>query len=256
MKKLFYGAAALALLIGFTSVFVSCGSSSSPSSPSATATPTPVPATPTPVVFIYGNSGSAVIAGNFQTFLNANNYAVTTVTIAGAAALSMGNYAVIIISDDSDTSTASWGNTTLVNAIKTSAKPVLGLGDGGAYFFLTAGAGAGCTAIGELNTATGTGTSVNPANTSNSLWTTPNSVSTTAGLALYTSGTSNLEEYYPSTPPTGTTLFAADTTSTNYYPLASYTASGLTYFLWGFENDPTTMTTAGKNLFLNVMNSL
>jgi tripartite motif-containing protein 71 len=45
MKKIIFGAAMLTALIGFTSVFVSCGSSNSPSSP---ATPTPVPATATP----------------------------------------------------------------------------------------------------------------------------------------------------------------------------------------------------------------
>jgi hypothetical protein len=54
MKKLFYGAAALAILIGFTSVFVSC-SNSSPSSPGATPTPGAPTFTPTPVVTV--NSG-------------------------------------------------------------------------------------------------------------------------------------------------------------------------------------------------------
>jgi hypothetical protein len=45
MKKIFYGAAALALFVSFVSVIVSCGSSSSPSSPAATPSPTPT-ATP------------------------------------------------------------------------------------------------------------------------------------------------------------------------------------------------------------------
>jgi serine/threonine-protein kinase len=45
MKKIIFGAAALAAFIGFASALVSCGSSNSPSSPAATATPT---ATSTP----------------------------------------------------------------------------------------------------------------------------------------------------------------------------------------------------------------
>jgi hypothetical protein len=64
MKKILYGAAALGLFIGFTSVVVSCGSSNSPSSPAAT--PTSVPSTPTatatigvPSAFVtFGMAGS------------------------------------------------------------------------------------------------------------------------------------------------------------------------------------------------------
>jgi hypothetical protein len=130
-------------------------------------------------------------------------------------------------------------------------------GDGETYFFLTAGNGAGYTAIGELNSSTNPNiTSVNPQNTGSSLWTTPSSVSTASGLALYASSVSYLNEYYPSTPPTGTTLYGQNSSSANYYPLASYTASGLTYFLWGYEGDPTLMTTAGQKLFINVMKFL
>jgi sugar lactone lactonase YvrE len=63
MKKLFLATAALAVLIGFTSLIVSCGSSS-PSSPSATATPTVGPPTATPT-FSYTTSftGSTQGAG-------------------------------------------------------------------------------------------------------------------------------------------------------------------------------------------------
>jgi hypothetical protein len=171
MKKIFFGITAIAVLIGFASTFISCGNNS-PSSPAATATPTPSAptATPTPtpipVVFIYG--ASSAIAGNFQTLLNSNGYNVTTTTIAGASGLAMSNYAVILISDDSGNTTV-WGNTTLVNAIIASAKPVLGLGVGGAHFFDTAGAGAGCAAIGYSNSSLLSVTAITPQATTNSL---------------------------------------------------------------------------------------
>jgi sugar lactone lactonase YvrE len=55
MKKIIYGAAALAFFIGFAAVIVSCGSSNSPSSPAATPTPSAGTATATPIVTV--NSG-------------------------------------------------------------------------------------------------------------------------------------------------------------------------------------------------------
>jgi streptogramin lyase len=92
MKKLFYGAAALALLIGFTSVFVSCGSSSSPSSPSATATPTAVPPySSAPAVFASAGVApyslaydSFSVSGNIWFIADTNPGSLSQYTAAGS----------------------------------------------------------------------------------------------------------------------------------------------------------------------------
>jgi hypothetical protein len=100
MKKIFYGVVAIAVLIGFASVFVSCGSSNSPSSPSglissppastATATFTPA-ATPIPGIYWIGvyvyrstnNNGIATTTGSLYLLVNGVPNSSVTVVLTG-----------------------------------------------------------------------------------------------------------------------------------------------------------------------------
>ena len=68
MKTLFKWAAMAAVLTGFTSIFVSCGSSNSPSSPAATATPTPAAPTATPTPFYSAGPTTVVSSGIYQPY--------------------------------------------------------------------------------------------------------------------------------------------------------------------------------------------
>src|SRR6202789_3189072 len=183
MKKLFKGAALLAVLIGLSSLVVSCGSSNSPGSPAATPTATFTPTSNNHVLFIYGSN--ITVAGNFSTLINANGYIVTSVAIGSLTGVNYGSYGIIVIGNDT-ASTSPWGSTAIVNAIKASAVPVLGLGAGGAFFFDTAGD----TQIGYGDCQNSTGTTIAPLDTISSLWTTPNGISTSTGVVLYSSSSS------------------------------------------------------------------
>ncbi len=233
---------ALVSVLSGASFFTLGCPSKSPSSPSSSSGPTSV-------LYLYGSDTTA--AGNFQTLLDANGYGVTAIAVASVGSLNYGAFGVIIISDDS-ASSSPWGNTTLVNAIKSSNKPVLGLDSGGAYFFDTAGA----TEIGWNNAEGSSGTSVNAVSPSNSIWSNPNAITTSGSIALYSATSSLHQQDYGGAPAAGTTLVGQNPSATSYYPLASYYTGSTVYFLWGFQTDPSGMTTAGKNLFINVMKSL
>lgn len=250
MKKLFLAAAALSVLIGFTSVFVSCGSSNSPSSPSATATPTAIP---TPAVYIYNTD--LTTAQYFQTLMNANNYSVTLVLTTSAASLTYSNYSLVVIGYDTSPllttpSTTDWGgNTTATaNQIFNSGVPVLGMGDGGSYFFQAEG----LSKIDEGACGTNNGNpAVSVTNAANSIWSTPNVISTSGPVAVY-SGTSVFiyEPYSPSG--AGVTDIGEDSVNTGYFPLASQTSGAHNYMFWGYDVAPTgIMTTTGQKLFIN-----
>ena len=148
--------------------FVSCGSSNSPSSPAATATPTATfTATPNPnsVLIIYGSNPTIVT--NIGNLIAANGYTSTSVnmpSLVSGGTFNFSSYGKIIITNDTAT-TSPWGSTAIVNQIKASGAPILGLGEGGALFFDTAGD----TEIGYGDSQNGTGTTVGPQNTTASL---------------------------------------------------------------------------------------
>ena len=233
------GALVLLPIVVFSTLLTGCPAKSNPASPSSSATS---------VVYLYESDTTA--AGNFQTLLDANGYSVTEVAMTDAGSLNFNSYGVIVISTDS-ASNSPWGTTAVVNAIKSSNKPVLGLGAGGAYFFDTAGD----SSIGWNHAAGTAGISVEAVTPSSSIWSSPNAISTSGAVTIYSTTSSGEEEQYTA-PGSGTTLVAYNPSDTSYYPLASYTSGGTTYFYWGFYSDPSTMSTTGKNLFINVMKSL
>ncbi len=242
MRKLWMGLFSVLLTGGMALSFVSCGSKkSSPTSPSGP--------TGTPVLYLYASNTTA--ATNYQNLLNANGYNCTTATLANATNDSLATlaaYSVILVSDDAQAITA-LANTTLATNIFNSNKPVIGIGKAGSYFFDEVGV----TSIGYINSGTTSGTEVTALNTADTLWTSPNTISPTTAAVLYSSASSYYSPYYTGTPAAGTVLEAFDPGSANYYPIANFFTGTTTYFVWGYQTDPSGMTATGKSLFINLM---
>ena len=243
MRKFCMGLFSVLLMGGLALSFVSCGSKkSSPTSPSGP--------TGTPVLYVYGSNTTA--ATNYQNLLNANGYNCTTATLANAtndSLATLSNYSVILIGDDAEPITA-LANTTLATNIYNSGKPVIGIGLGGSYFFNEIG----ITAIGYSSIAYFSGTDVSATNTSDVLWSSPNVIAPTTSAVLYGTTSSYYAPYYTGTPPAGTVLLADDPSYAGAYPLASFFTGTTTYFTWGYQSDPSSMTPNGKNLFINLLN--
>jgi len=229
---------AIVLVAATMLVFMSCSKKNS-TSPGSSSSLAPQ------VVYLY--QSDTVTAAGFQTLLDSNGYSVNTVTMANAGTVNFGSYSAIVISDDSSNNEP-WGTTAIVNAITKSAKPVLGIYQGGGYFFDAAGN----TSIGWMANVTDTISSVNAVTPASSIWSTPNVISTSSAVNLYSSvcGVLDVNSW------SGVTLIGQDPGSASHYPLVSVNKNGTAYFLWGFQGNTSTMTTTGKNLFINVMKSL
>ncbi len=188
MKKQLGWSSRILLMGGLSLLLVSCGGKkAAPTTPSA-----PGPSGPA-VLYIYGSNTTA--AGNYQSLLNGNGYNVTTMALPNAINATLANYSLIIFSDDSQAVTA-MAYDTLVTNIFNSGKPVIGIGAGGGYYFQQVGV----TSIGFSNLYSFPSISVTAANETSSFWYSPNAITPTGTLTLYSSSVSCLAPYFASTP--------------------------------------------------------
>jgi len=200
------------------------------------------PAAQSSVAYVYATDTAARDA--LSSMLSSRNYTVTGVTVANAATFDFSTYMAIVIGHDTG-NLSSWGTQASIDQIRNSGVPIVGVGEGGYAYFGKLGLG-----IGWPNGWHGSGgTGVNVADATDVVWSAPNLVSGTTGalVGLYSSGSSYVSVYYPTA--TGSTVtIGREVGDLTHYPLI---AVGDCYALWGFDNSPATMTTAGANLFEN-----
>ena len=223
----------------------SCGSSSNPAAASSSGPSGPA------VLYILNNDTTS--SGNFQSFLNGHGYNCKVVTYSAAVSETMANYSIILIGQDTYSGGSWLGSAGLVNLIKNSNKPVVGIGYGGANFFDAAGY-SGIVAL-----ASTSGDPVSLVNGSidvaNAYWQTPNAVTSSANVTLYSTGISCIEWHYSSAP-AHCKLLGAEPANAGNYSLLDEDTGHTVYFEWGYTYDPTVMTSTGQNLFLNVMSHI
>ncbi len=211
-----------------------------------------------PIAFVYNTAGTTT-AANFQSFLNSRGYPTTLFDASGITATTdFSAFDTIIIGDETGYlnewagSTAPAASILQVGVIDGSGKPIVGIGEGGYAFFSKLGQPNGWP-HGWHGQQSGT-IAVNPADP---LFSTPNPVSLDASNAvqLFTSDTNAVGIYGLDAFVMASTLELlgreqAPAGNADHYDL-SYAANR--YFLWGFSDDPTKMTAAGKDLFENVI---
>ncbi len=180
----------------------------------------------------------------FASLLTARGYQVASFTVDAAATAVLSSYDAIVIGHETG-SLSSWGTDAALANIRGANRPTVGLGEGGYAYFgrlgLDIGWGHGWHGSGE--------TGVTVVDARNAIWSLPNIVPATTGAttALYSSGSTFVAIFAPDTV-TSVTRIGRQVGDASHYELI---AQGACYALWGFDASPSTMTTAGRDLFEN-----
>ena len=195
------------------------------------------------VAYIYSHKSEA--AESFDSLLGAYGCSTTLFRLDDVTATSLDSYDLIIVANDTQHEDT-WSDPNTVAAIEDSAKPIVGLGDGGYDFFGLLG-----LSIGYPNGGHGSRNSIEVIDPNSLLFSTPYSIEIPEdrALQLYTE-TDHVGLYLWPTIPETVTALAGEVNSHGYYPLAMEQNR---YLLWGFTESPEKMTEIGKTLFINVV---
>ncbi len=164
-------------------------------------------------------------------------------TQAGTADFSVDQ--AIIIADDA-------GNTggidpTAFTNIQNSAKPVVGIGQGGIVFFAQAS-----LVIGQLPSVSASAYNTHAADPYAPIWQTPNQVSLiNQAMAIYNAAVDVLALSSP-IPSQLLTRIGRLVGDPNHYSLIAQAIGARCYSFWGYRGAPDGMTPSGSNLFYNV----
>ena len=194
------------------------------------------------VAFIY--STNTTTAESFESLLESNGMSVTLIDSDDIASVSLGNYGLIIVGDDTSGADV-WDDEAAVNAIGNSGRPVVGVGRGGYDLF------------GELDLFIGSPhgrdddtRSIYVVNPELSLFSRPSPISIPDDQVLDVySSTDSVNIFLPSERD-GIVSIGRDVSNSRYYPLLIEQNK---YTLWGFRRSPGSMTEVGKTLFVNVV---
>ncbi|MHC4725591.1 MAG: right-handed parallel beta-helix repeat-containing protein [Planctomycetota bacterium] len=182
-------------------------------------------------------------AQHFQSLLVAYGCSTTLIGIDEIPAAALDSYDLIIVGNDTGF-TGNWGDIESVNAIKSSAKPVIGLGEGGYAFFGQLG-----LSVGWPNGMHGSHNSIYTVDPNHSLFTAPYLIDVPQDLILQLYTESDYVPLYLYPVPETVTAIGRDADNIGYYPLALEQL----YLFWGFSASPQSMTEVGKRLFINIV---
>jgi hypothetical protein len=195
---------------------------------------------------IYNTDSNTTLA--FKALLDGNGFATSLISLNNLANAGLAGFDLILIGHDTAASNNPYewaGTNSDREKIKTSGKPIVGLGGGGAAFFQ------------ELNlsirfgqTWNSSGTQVAPIENDRPYWSIPYVIPIVNGaVSIYSNSSSFLSVYLP-TPKSEILPIGRQVNDSTHYPII---AEAGRYLLWGFYNGPSAMTTAGKELFANLL---
>jgi hypothetical protein len=207
------------------------------------------------IAYIY--KSDLALANTFKTFLESNNFKVNVIKSNNVASTDYSPYRLIIIGSDTGNpgswTTGPWGDPAGSEAgyIDTFNKPIIGIGKGGSLFFEARNLYIG---YGNCWTSSAGNTSIHVENTSNRIWTTPNSISIpgSQNLMVYDNNSPFQATYLPG-PISGIVTLGSQVDDTEHFPIIMQNSK---YLLWGFVNGPSNMSGKGKKVFLNAINML
>jgi hypothetical protein len=187
--------------------------------------------------FIYLNDKDS--ASSFKELLKENDLGTDLVTLDDVPTTDFDKYATVIIGSDIE---KAW-STSAANLVRDTKKPVLGLGEGGYYFF-----GKLHLAIGSPHGWHGGNVAVKPMRqNASSFWSTSGlNVPANEELVLYAE-TGHVGLHLPE-PASRVVPIGQELISNAHYPIAEQDRH---YVLWGFTGSPKHMTTLGKQLFVH-----
>jgi hypothetical protein len=204
--------------------------------PGMTAPPPPKPPE-RKIVVAFVHDADEKLAGEFKKLLDGEGFSVELVAQSGAAKTDFSKFGLVMIGHD--TKEAGWKD--VAATVEKSGKPVLGLGEGGFWFFGHRGLKLG---IGDPHGWHGVDTAVVPVDASKSpLWTA--TAQSDKPVKLYEK-TRHVGIYLP-TPPADAVLLGREEVSPKHYPLVR---QGDRFVLWGFTAGPADMTADGRKVFV------
>jgi hypothetical protein len=191
--------------------------------------------------FIYATNLTA--AQNYKTCLDEKGIQTTLLTMSQIATTSFTSYRIIIIAHDTGSGN-NWGTLTDVNKLKSSGRPVIGLGYGGAAYFQAAG-----LSINWGNSMTTTTNNLYVPDSDGRIYKSPNNITVPAGnvIQLYNTAVTALVAYAPALG-SGVSLLGRSSIYPSHYPIVKEEA----HFLWGYSADASQLTATGKDVFENV----
>jgi hypothetical protein len=166
-------------------------------------------------------------------------------------------YQVIIVGDDTGNSSGShWlGSAAALAKIRSSGKPVVGIGYGGTGLYSDMGLYINWGNSWLWLSSTG---NINSMGFFHPAWNTPNIIPTDNPVAVYSTA---VDYRAVDTADTGTPLNTLtrlgkdpnDGTDQRHYTILGQRSNGVCYTLWGFRSQPGLLTTNGRKLFANIV---
>lgn len=199
--------------------------------------------------YIY--NADAASAKAYDALLTSNGITLDPIPLRALPEANLNLYQIFIIAQDTynpDNPYQWLGGPKAADAINTTDRPILGLGEGGASFFQVIGA-----SINWGNSAYGGGDSVYAVDPTHRIYNSPNDITIPRNriLQLYTESMGIVDEYQPAINK-GDTLLGRDATLTSYFPLVQEGR----YLIWGFTAPPSVLTQTGQDLFVNAVRLL
>jgi len=195
------------------------------------------------VAYIYHDDIES--AKDYQSLLNSYGCATTLIPSNEVATTGFDAYDLIIAGTDTGYFTT-WTDEQNVAAVENSGKSVVGLGNGGYWYFGQLG-----LSIGNPYGGYSRKTSIEVEDPNSSLYKTPYviDIPEDRALQLY-SETQHIGIYLWPTIPETVTVIGLQVDDVGYHPLIM---EHNRYLLWGFTESPQKMTEVGKTLFVNVV---
>jgi len=196
------------------------------------------------LAYIYYNDPTT--ASSYNTFLASEGFSINLIDVDFITTGTFDTHDIIIIGPDLGSWSTLYMDETKEAIIDDSNLPIIGLGNGGFAFFGLDGLSLyiGYDNGGSISSIT----NIDVIEDTHAIFNTPNDLPS-GNIQLYSSGS---DVYYaPTTSVPDVTLYGKVAGSSIYYCL---TQQYDRYFLWGFDNSPSTMTQDGKDLFINLLN--
>lgn len=205
------------------------------------------------IAYIFENNKQNGV--EFRYFLEESNYFTEIININVVMNTDLSDYELIIIDSDSG-SGYNWGTQQIVDVLKGSNKPIIGLGEGGARFFQSVG-----ISINWANSMLFNDLSIYVVDPAHPVFTEPETVEislTTNIIQLYSDPDTMTIGVYANNLTSSVTRLGYSESNENHYPLVQEGR----FLLWGFythyihtpySHTPRSMTNNGKKLFSNIV---
>lgn len=181
----------------------------------------------------------------YQEWIEQNGVGVDLIHMDSVPGLNLSKYRMFIIGPETGY-LGDWGTNDIVGGLVKWERPILGLGEGGYAFF-----GKLQLRIGHANGAHGAGTSVQESLSADSFWHYPYELATSEPRLwqLYEEDSRRVDILLPRDL-TGLAPFGINDADKRY---ADLILENEFWMLWGFQDGPKSMTTEGRQLFINAV---